>query len=122
MLCCYTYITQTCQYSYHWSAIIAIVYNHAGGTGSGVVDYALNNSKGAVGMKRHFTTSLKMDLYEPSVIKQMMQPGGTQEHSAFAREQRLLPKTRDSPEDKLAYTQFLGKFGTHYVSSAVLGR
>jgi hypothetical protein len=54
------------------------VYNHAGGAGSGTVNFALNNSRDLVGMKRHFTTSFKMDLYEPSVIKHMMQTGGPQ--------------------------------------------
>jgi hypothetical protein len=37
------------------------------------------------------------------------------------REQALLPLTRSSAADKTCYTEFIEKFGTHYVSSAVFG-
>ena len=108
-------------YEYSYSAVVLLVVNAGHAAGSGYVQWALNNSQNMVGLKRHYTTSFKVDTYGPSVIRELMQEGGPQSKTAFAEELKLLPATRSSNADKLAYSDFVSKFGTHYVSSAVFG-
>jgi hypothetical protein len=136
------------QYKFHWSALIAIIVNFAKIEADGYVKWLVEETMHEMMLSEQYTTSYKgilqahtmhillayttissshvlflskVDLWESSVIKQRMQPGGDQAQSAFAREQALLPNTRTSNADKEAYHAFIQKFGTHYVHSAVFG-
>ena len=112
---------QTWQYQYHWSAVILIVANAAKVDASGFMKWAFNETAHMSKLTQNYATSFKVDLHESSVLKSEMQAGGQQANSTFVREQALLPPTRSSAADKALYTEFIEKFGTHYVSSAVFG-
>lgn len=109
------------QYQYHWSALILIIVNAAKLEAQGYVKWLVEETFHEMMLSEQYTTSFKVDLLEPSVLKQQMQHGGLQSQSAFVREQALLPSTRTSAQDKEAYHTFIQKFGTHYASSAVYG-
>lgn len=109
------------EYKFHWSAVFALIYNNVAAKLEGFMKFVVEEQGDWLAISEHMTTYFKTNLYSSTVLAAMMKEGGPQSKSAFARELKMLPPTYITDKDKVVYANFLGKFGTHYVSEAVYG-
>jgi hypothetical protein len=106
---------------YHWSGLLLFFLDHAHIHGQGYLSQMVADSETTLRLMRRDISLFKVDLWGPAVIKYEMQQGKTQSASSIAVAQSSLPLKRSTPAEINAYADFLLRFGTHYVSSAVFG-
>ena len=102
---------------YDMSHLILIFYNSFHAEMDVYAQWLLSDRNRAVVASRRQGTSFKADLWDASVLKQAMRPGGNQSGSHFAKAVRLLPADRGTPANRALYDDFLMRFGTHLPSS-----
>jgi hypothetical protein len=107
--------------SFHESSLFLLFFNDLRASLDVYMESVLNDTDRVALLQPRLGTSYKVDLWEPSTLREAMKPQGNQSHTPFAVEQHALPADRSTPANRAAYSNFVSKFGTHFVHSFLGG-